>query len=123
MRPDIEWVWFDFWCMPQGQRSKVETLECKHMLKSANLLYLGTRVLILLDLSYISRFWTQFEAWLSMQTPKVTGLVSHAGEERRFEIVPIHGANRTMVEGPVAMWAKKTPRRRRTRFSRSLTSL
>ena len=32
-----------------------------------NMLYLGTTVLILLDLSYVSRFWTQFEAWLSMQ--------------------------------------------------------
>ena len=43
--------------MPQGQRTGAEKVHFKHMLMHANLLYLGTRVLILLDLSYISRFW------------------------------------------------------------------
>ena len=38
------------------------------MLKKVNWLYLGCSVLVLLDLSYLSRFWTQFEAWLSFQT-------------------------------------------------------
>lgn len=37
------------------------------VLRTVNLLYLGTRVLVLADISYLSRFWTQFEAWLSMQ--------------------------------------------------------
>ena len=46
-----------YWCMPQGKRSLATKLEFNHMLNHANLLYLGTRVLILLDLSYISRFW------------------------------------------------------------------
>ena len=60
----IKWVWYDYWCMPQdepkGTRTGEETEEFKKMLKAANLLYLGTYVLILLDLSYTSRFWTQF---------------------------------------------------------------
>ena len=43
--------------MPQGNRLVEEVIEFNHMLKHANLLYLGTRVLILLDLSYVSRFW------------------------------------------------------------------
>eukprot|EP00322_Chrysochromulina_rotalis_P028568 CAMPEP_0115832758 /NCGR_PEP_ID=MMETSP0287-20121206/2823_1 /TAXON_ID=412157 /ORGANISM="Chrysochromulina rotalis, Strain UIO044" /LENGTH=321 /DNA_ID=CAMNT_0003286153 /DNA_START=140 /DNA_END=1105 /DNA_ORIENTATION=+ len=106
---EVEWVWFDYWSMPQDIRSAEEKIEFKHMLKHANLLYLGTRVLILLDLSYISRFWTQFEAWLSMQTPSGSGLVPATPETRRYHIVPIHGANRTMADGLVAMWATRTP--------------
>ena len=41
----------------QAERTKAEHVEFVHMLKHANLLYVGTRVLILLDLSYVSRFW------------------------------------------------------------------
>ena len=95
--------------MPQGSRSPAEKVAFTHMLKNANLLYLGTLVLILLDLSYISRFWTQFEAWLSMQAPSVNGLAAATLEEKRYAIVPVHGANATMGEGLVAMWASKTP--------------
>ena len=46
-----------YWCIPQGQRTAAEKVQFSHMLMHANFLYLGTRVLILLDLSYISRFW------------------------------------------------------------------
>jgi hypothetical protein len=57
--PQIEWVWFDFSCMPQGQRTSPEDAEFRTMITHVNLLYLGCHVLILLDLSYLSRFWTQ----------------------------------------------------------------
>ena len=46
-------------CLPQGARTADELADFKRMLKEVNLLYLGTSVLILLDLSYLSRFWTQ----------------------------------------------------------------
>ena len=66
--PEVVGVWFDFWCMPQGkQRTLAEKVRFKHMLGNVNLLYLGCQVLALIDISYLSRFWTQFEAWLSMQ--------------------------------------------------------
>ena len=52
---------------PQGKRTPAESAAFKHMLANVNLLYLGCYVLVLLDLSYMSRFWTQFEAWLSLQ--------------------------------------------------------
>lgn len=55
--PEIEWVWYDYWDMPQGERTPAELVEFKHMLSNVNLLYLGMSVLILLDLSYMSRFW------------------------------------------------------------------
>ena len=61
-------------CMPQGERTAAEKISFMWMLRNVNLLYLGTQVLVLLDLSYQSRFWTQFEAWLSMQDCKESGL-------------------------------------------------
>jgi len=83
------------------------------------MLYLGTQVLILLDLSYVSRFWTQFEAWLSMQFATPNGLISAVGNtinERnncsRHHIVPIQNAaeqaelhKRMLIQS----WADKTP--------------
>lgn len=58
--PHVQYVWYDFWCMPQGQlRTPAERLEFLHMLKHINLCFLGMRVLILLDLSYVSRFWVR----------------------------------------------------------------
>ena len=82
--PEIKHVWYDEWCMPQGkERTPPEVADFQRMLKQINFLYLGARVLILLDLSYLSRFWTQFEAWLSMQQPTSVGLRRAIGAERR----------------------------------------
>ena len=44
---------------PRQERSLEERLEFKAMMGRINTLYLGASVLILLDLSYMSRFWTQ----------------------------------------------------------------
>ena len=41
--------------MPQGKRTLAEKVRFKWMLQNVNLLYLGCRVIILLDLSYVSR--------------------------------------------------------------------
>ena len=57
--PEITLVWFDFWCMPQAPRSAYEQFEFDVMLLGINWLYMGSRTLVLLDLSYLSRFWTQ----------------------------------------------------------------
>ena len=71
----IKYVWYDYWCMPQGaDKTPEQKVQFKWMLQNINSLYLGCHVLILLDLSYLSRFWTQFEAWLSMQTATKEGL-------------------------------------------------
>ena len=40
-----------------GKRTETEKMEFDWMLQNARLLYLGCTVLILLDLSYLSRFW------------------------------------------------------------------
>ena len=56
---DFKLVWLDSACMPQdqphGSRSAEDTASFKRMLKDINMLFLGTSVLILLDLSYLSR--------------------------------------------------------------------
>lgn len=53
--------------------------------------------------------WTQFEAWLSMQTVSANGLRPAPPGERRCDVVPILGCNSNMVDGLIAMWAERTP--------------
>ena len=59
----IKLVWIDAQSMPQdlpkGSRSVVDSASFKLMLAQINMLFLGTTVLILLDLSYVSRFWVR----------------------------------------------------------------
>ena len=43
--------------MPQGKKSPAERVQFEFMLQNVNLLYLGLKVLILLDQTYVSRFW------------------------------------------------------------------
>ena len=72
-------------------------------------MYLSFSVLILLDLSYISRFWTQYEAWLSFQTATQDGLRPASEAELRCEIVPMYNTNASFIDGLRDMWAKATP--------------
>ena len=78
-----------------------------------NMLFLGTSVLILLDLSYVSRFWTQFEAWLSMQFATPNGLKSAIGTATvRHHIVCIQNAaeqSELYTKALTTSWADKTP--------------
>lgn len=88
------------------------------MLLNINHLYVGMRVLILLDLSYPSRFWTQYEAWLAMQSVSEKGLHPTPKESRRCVIVPISNANSMAVESLESMWAQKTPEEAHAALSR-----
>ena len=47
----------DWSCMPQGERDELGKVEFDVMLPNVNLLYLFFSVLVLLDRSYMSRFW------------------------------------------------------------------
>jgi hypothetical protein len=68
--PHVLWVWYDYSSMPQKDgsatdedgRTPSERREFKNMLASINDLYLTCCVLVLLDNSYMSRFWTLMEA-------------------------------------------------------------
>jgi hypothetical protein len=57
-------------------RTREEKAEFQLMLAAVSDLYLTAQVLILLDGSYASRFWTLTEAWCSMQTATKDGLKS-----------------------------------------------
>jgi hypothetical protein len=89
--PEVQWVWYDYWCMPQGDRTPAQKVAFNYMLQNVNYLYLGCSVLILLDLSYLSRFWTQFEAWLSFQVPSPDGLLGPKADLWRSEAEFITG--------------------------------
>ena len=79
------------------------------MLPNINLLYIGSTVLLLIDNTYIGRFWTCFEAWLAFQNPSPWGLNSDQ-ESGRYHIVELHNAKDVnMREQVVKMWKHKTP--------------
>ncbi|KOO34185.1 RNA helicase [Chrysochromulina tobinii] len=85
--PEIDAVWFDFSSMPQGQKkTERESAEFKEMLPNINLLYLTCSVLILMDRSYMNRFWTQFEAYLSMRAITSEGLTNALDPKARVTI-------------------------------------
>ena len=107
---DIEYIWMDFSCMPQGEeKTAAQIADFRRMISQVNLLYLGTSVLILLDLSYLSRFWTQFEAWLSMQQATTGKLCRASGEERRETIVTIYNGTATAKKLLEEQWSDVTP--------------
>jgi hypothetical protein len=59
------WAPRSYWCMPQRDvpghpRTEAEASGFKHMLKNQHFLYLGCKVLILLDRKFMGRFWTQY---------------------------------------------------------------
>ena len=60
--PQVRWIWMDYSCMPQGQahrriRTRAEYVEFQWMLLNMNWLFLATRTINLIDLTYLSRFW------------------------------------------------------------------
>ena len=90
-------------------RTRVEEEEFGLMLSAIADLYLTARVLILLDGSYASRFWTLMEAWCSMQTASPTGLRPALKHELRYSIECIHNATFEYAgKGLLALVATKT---------------
>ena len=116
-RPHIKRVWLDFCCIPQkeadgdevpnGGRSEAEQQTFALMLRNVNLLYLGLSVLILADRSYLSRFWTQFEAWLAMQDVGPSGLVSAKRDQMRSrcKVICVHGAPEALQSSLIEEWS------------------
>ena len=126
--PEIKWVWFDYSSMPQkiggiDARTQKERAEFQLMLECIPNLYLTAQVLILLDGSYASRFWTLTEAWCSMQTATKDGLKNSISSTEdadftgsdvkvgsRCTIKCIHNAAKdTTSKGLVDLVATKTP--------------
>ena len=100
----IKYVFYDYSCMPQGERDEEEERFFLKHLSQMNLLYLGCTVLVMLERSYMGRFWTMFEAWLSMQKPSKDGLVSAPEQERRVRIVMLHEASEKLKDALIDEW-------------------
>ena len=128
VHPEIKWVWFDYSSMPQkiggiDTRTLKEKAEFQLMLKCITDFYLTAQVLILLDGSYASRFWTLTEAWCSMQTATEDGIHNSISKTEeavftgagvqvgsRCTIKCIHNAaQETTSKGLVDLVATKTP--------------
>ena len=99
--PEIQYVWFDYSCMPQrsiglspdqDDRTPAEKAEFDLMLKSIADLYLTAKVLILLDTAYRTRFWTTMEGWCAMQKVTSQGVRPATEGEARHTVVCIHNA-------------------------------
>lgn len=97
---EVKYVWFDWTCMWQGSKEGQreitvnEKAECDLMLSEVNMLYVGCQVLVLLDMTYLSRFWTMYEAWLSRLKPAPSGLQLARGVDAlRCEVIPIMSAS------------------------------
>jgi len=107
--PRITRVFYDLMCLPQGpDRTPRDKAEFQTMLPNINLLYLGCTVLILMDRSYMSRFWTQFEAWLSFMAPTTDGLVSAPEGELRCTIYCLHNTPSGMADALNSEWKGRT---------------
>jgi len=108
----IEYVWLDWACLPQSTKFRIERAVFGEGLKNINFLYATMPVLILLDISYLSRFWTQYEAWLSMRSLSENGLGTTAEEHLRCSIV-CHGAAAVACESRlkqslIMQWREKS---------------
>ena len=112
-RPDIEGVWMDFPCLPQGDKTEEEKAFFDHCLQNVNLLYLHGNVLVFLDKEYNTRFWTQYEFFLCSHKATPQGLVpkTKAEFEMRVTIVSIGAAAFSQgkdAESLIATWSERT---------------
>lgn len=123
--PHVKWVWYDYSCMPQQDyneylksggaetRTLEEKAEFNLMLKAITDFYLTSYVLILLDGSYDSRFWTLTESWCAMQQVSTDGLRAAKASERRFTIKCIHNATAGNAQSLTELLSRRTPQEMR----------
>mmetsp|Transcript_31835 Transcript_31835/g.74387 ORF Transcript_31835/g.74387 Transcript_31835/m.74387 type:complete len:587 (+) Transcript_31835:36-1796(+) len=108
--PAIQFVWFDFCCLPQRdsgtkKRTEAEEKEFRDGLRHVYLLFLNVSVLILYDLHFVNRFWPLWEAWLAMHTPTASGLqLAPAGPQQRWTIIDLQGDGKTQGAGSLLAW-------------------
>ena len=84
------------WWAPEGVedgKTAEDDVQFGLMLPSITDLYLTSAVLILLDNTYSSRFWTLMEAWCAMMTATADGVRAAKGSEKRYAIECLHNAD------------------------------
>lgn len=66
--PAVKWLWLDWSCLPQGEKTAEQRAYFRRALMNANVLYLFLPVLVVADEAYLTRFWCLLELFLSRQT-------------------------------------------------------
>ena len=79
--PHIRGVWMDYLCVPQGQKDAQELDFFQFTLDNIKMLYLSGQVLIFLDIQYMGRFWTQYEAFLALHSGTPRGIMPKTPKE------------------------------------------
>ena len=65
----------DYLCVPQGQKDAREQDFFQFTLDNIKMLYLSGQVVIFVDQKYMGRFWTQYEAFLSLHKATRNGIL------------------------------------------------
>lgn len=115
VHPRIEWVWVDFWCLPQNteemERTAEETEYFHRSLEAMYMLFLGFHVLIIFDFQYVGRFWTSYECWLSSHEVGRSGFESFprggsgSGRSNRVDVVSVGAAARAPCHAMLDVWS------------------
>jgi hypothetical protein len=103
----------DWPCVPQGQRDAREQDYFDKTLENIKMLYLSGKVLIFLDQKYMGRFWTQYEAYLSLHNGTPEGLKPKTLEEVDGDIVFIEmgaaaASDGTVKQSLIATWRERS---------------
>ena len=112
------------------RRTRLEDESFYWMLKNMSMLYIGCAVLILLDRSYQSRFWTSFEAWLALREATAEGLVNApcptdtgaaegglAQLSDRTSVATVYDAPSALIQSLQEEWATCTREKAREKLS------
>jgi len=109
----VKYIWFDWSCMPQNvgrKRNHDEELYFRKTLDNVFLLFLGLSVLVVMDQQYVGRFWTVWEAWLSMRGfGGVLGL--EAVSDKKLRVIFLLTGNATIDHAKLfrKQWGRMTP--------------
>ena len=110
----VRGVWMDYLCVPQGEKDEHEQDFFNFTLTNIKMLYLSGKVAIFLDIQYMGRFWTQYEAFLALHKGTPEGIKPKTLEEVEESVVIIEmGAAAAAASGGqkqalIMMWLNKT---------------
>ena len=107
--PAVEYVFYDYSCMPQGDRTPSEAAETQAMLPNVPMLFLGCSSLLILDGTYASRFWPVLEAYLSLHVAEATGIVTTPAARRRCTVASIGHVPSDVIEVMIPSLAALSP--------------
>lgn len=105
--PQIEMVWVDYCCLPQGDRTAEEKKYFEEALYNVNVLYSTMWVLILYDRDYNRRFWCLLETILALRNPSAEGLSPSQGSTHH-DIVAMNRTTPRVLEAFVDEWMTKS---------------